>query len=175
MKVTKNEINKALDNAYTLLESIIPDFKKPVFTEITIGRSRTNWATIGKEKYGKWKLRVSNLFEQIPNEDVAIHRLNETIIHEVIHTLPNCFNHGSEFKRMANKFNRNYPSYNIKRCSESMETYGIVIDTESPYRYKLTCSCGKEFFYKRRRWWFDSLTSVKCTKCGGKDFKLTRI
>lgn len=35
------------------------------------------------------------------------------LMHELIHTLPNCFNHKSEFKRMMNYVNANLPEYNV--------------------------------------------------------------
>ena len=173
MRINYSTINKALDNAYDVLSKVVPEFKKPIIREIKVGKSRTHWATISKHGTGDFTLRVSNVYESIADEDAAKQRLESTIIHEVIHTLPNCFNHGYYFKKWAARVNFNYPQYSIQRCT-SMEDFGIK-RKQTDYKYKLTCSCGKEFLYKKKRWWFDSLSGCTCPHCKGHEFKLSVI
>lgn len=175
MKINLSTVKKALNTAYEILDSVVPDFKKPCFAEIKFGRSRTSWASVSKRKgSSKFILRVSNVFECIPDEAEALRRLEECMIHEVIHTLPNCFNHGYYFKKWASKVNFYYSRYTIQRCT-SMDDYGIE-RRKLEYKYKVTClTCGKEFFYKKKRWWFDCSNTCTCPACRGSKFKIESI
>ena len=43
--------------------------------------------------------------------------VKNVLMHELIHTLPNCFNHGTEFKRVMRLVNSKLPQYNVDtRC-----------------------------------------------------------
>lgn len=47
----------------------------------------------------------------------------QTLLHELLHTLPGCFNHGGLWKRYAQMINKKY-NLKIKRCSNPKE-FGI--------------------------------------------------
>lgn len=102
--------------------------------------------------------------------------LEETLLHELIHTVDGCWNHGKKFQRLARQINNIY-NYNIKTRSSENDK-GISEECQSEirerrekqrmnYKYAVTCKkCGNQYKYK-------NLTNVvkypwmyRC-KCGG--------
>ena len=114
------------------------------------------------------------------NEKCPLISLKETLFHEIIHTLPNCMNHGSEFKRYASIVNRKYGT-NVTRCSTTKEKYGIEYAKEIAERdekkkkpkvkYELFCeNCGKvraSGMYQRMPKWYAHAERYHCSVCGG--------
>lgn len=47
----------------------------------------------------------------------------QTLLHELLHTIPGCFNHGGQWKKLADRINKKY-NLKIKRCSNPKE-FGI--------------------------------------------------
>ena len=70
-----------------------------------------------------WQNRVFsiNISERLLRDDITDNACKNTIMHEILHTCENCFNHGSEWKRMAELINDCYFFYNIKRTTSSEE------------------------------------------------------
>lgn len=77
--------------------------------------------------------------------------LKDTIVHELLHTVPGCLDHKGKWEMYAELVNRRLPQYTIKRTA-SWEEKGIMIDRGEPvYRYILQCSnCGAEFPRERK-------------------------
>lgn len=105
----------------------------------------------------KWLLELSD--EIIKN----------TIIHELIHCLPNCNNHGKEFKCHARLVKENL-GYNITRLGNKEEDYrksGIEFKQEErkiKYNYKIICKkCGQTYFRQRMKKGFTR--RYVCGKC----------
>lgn len=94
--------------------------------------------------------------------------IKDTIIHEMIHTCPNCMSHGYEWKRRADRVNRML-GYHVSRCAsvKGLLEAGVK-DMREPYKYALECvDCGKQFKYRR---WCASLENpsrYRCGKCHG--------
>ena len=91
-------------------------------------------------------------------------------MHEIIHCMPNCSNHGSEFKKYARYINYKL-GYNISRVGDKNSDLiksNIEVCTEhQKYNYKIECTkCGYSFFRKRLNCDFDK--KYRCGKCGGK-------
>ena len=83
-------------------------------------------------------------------DDISDNACKNTIMHEILHTCEYCFNHGSEWKHIADLVNDCYLFYNIKRCT-SAEEKGIneEIEKKEP-KYILRCTkCGKLFYRDR--------------------------
>ena len=95
--------------------------------------------------------------------------IKNTIIHELIHCLPYCNNHGEEFKKYA-KFINQKLGYNISRVGnkkEDFEKSNIELKEQDNYKYKIICKgCNQEFYRKRLNKNF--LRKYRCGKCGGK-------
>ena len=71
---------------------------------------------------GFTKLYTIDINVDLLDERCPMLSLKETLYHEIIHTLPNCMNHGSEFKHYAYLVNTEYGT-NVTRCSSSNEKY----------------------------------------------------
>ena len=77
--------------------------------------------------------------------------IRDTIMHELIHTCPGCWDHGNVFHHFADIVNRKY-GYHVDTYAdrEQLEAAGVVIK-DPGYKYMLKCNvCGHEF--KRKRW-----------------------
>ena len=86
-----------------------------------------------------------------------------TMIHELLHTCPNCMNHGKEWKKWADIINKN-TVYNIKRTTSSAEK-GIEAPVKTP-KYTVTCTdCGREWFYNRAGTVIQSIRRCRCPYC----------
>lgn len=170
MKVNYEVINKAVQNGIEVLKSIF-DYKFPGFVSVKIGKSRTNWASIHKNnKFNTFRLIVSNCYEEIKDDSRAIIRLENTIIHELIHTIPGCMNHGPKFKFYADAVNMRYGNkYHISRCN-SMADEGIIKERR-PIKYIIECNnCHYQYKYRKTPKWTASYIYEKCwcSKCNVK-------
>ncbi len=99
--------------------------------------------------------------------------IKNTIIHELIHCLPDCNNHGKTFKNYA-KFINSKLGYNISRVGNKKEDYEKSnVDysdsekEENSFKYKVECtSCGYSFYRKRLQRGF--ARKYRCGKCMGR-------
>lgn len=75
-------------------------------------------------------------------EHSSAQSVHDTIMHEVLHSLPDCMNHGPVWKSYANKICMKMPNYTIARLS-SDETYSRYLKETTKYKYKIICKgCG---------------------------------
>lgn len=125
-----------------------------------IGRRRI----IKYEKFNKHHIEISPWVMEL--EDSII---KNTIMHELIHCLPFCNNHGAEFKKYANMVNT-YFGYDVSRVGNKKSDYeksNINFTEKENYNYKIICkSCNQEFYRKRLNKGFTR--KYRCAKCGGK-------
>lgn len=116
------------------------------------------------EKFGKHHIEISPWVMNL--EDNII---KNTIIHELIHCIPYCNNHGEEFKKYANLINNRY-GYNVSRVGnkkEDFEKSNIEYDEPQNYNYKIICKgCNQDFYRQRLNRNF--LRYYRCAKCGSK-------
>lgn len=99
------------------------------------------------------------------NPDYA---LDDTILHELLHTCEGCMNHGAQWKQYAAEVERVY-GYKIARTSTDEEKQ-IVPGTMKgrEYKYELRCvECGTAWKYKRMCQTVKSWKRLRCTVCGG--------
>ena len=106
-------------------------------------------------------------------DDVDDRLTLNTIMHELLHTVPSCLNHNGRWKVYAEFVNRRLPQYDIKRVAKESET-GIVVERKAPvYRYILRCTkCGQE---NRRQKETKVVVNYKRYRCGKCGCKLERI
>lgn len=107
----------------------------------------------GKIQYAKFyihHIEISKWLMELNDEIIK-----NTIIHELIHCLPNCNNHGKYFKYYANIIKKEL-GYNITRLGNKEEDYkksGIELKKEEKkikYKYKAICKkCGQVYFRQR--------------------------
>lgn len=117
------------------------------------------------EKFKKHHIEISKWVMELDNKVIK-----NTIIHELIHCIPFCNNHGQEFKKYASYINKKL-GYHIKRVGNPKEDYSssnMEYNEETvKYRYRIQCeNCGQEIL--RQRFNIAKLKQYRCGKCGGK-------
>lgn len=121
----------------------------------------------GKIQYRKFNahhIEISKWLMELNDEIIK-----NTIIHELIHCLPNCNNHGKDFKFYA-KLVKDNLGYSITRLGNKEEDYkksGIQFNEKEKnikYRYKIICKkCGQTYFRQRMKKSFTR--RYVCGKC----------
>ena len=101
------------------------------------------------------------------DDNVPDTSLKDVMIHELLHSVTPGDHHGYRWKALAQKVNRYYPEYHIKRGATA-EEYGVKEETESNKEYVLECqSCGNQIHRQRFSKVIANLSKYKCM-CGGK-------
>ena len=122
------------------------------------------------EKFNKHHIEISSWVMEL--EDSII---KNTIMHELIHCMPYCNNHGIEFKKYANLINANY-GYDVSRVGNKKQDYensNLEYNEEINYKYKVICKgCNQEFYRQRLNRNFTR--KYRCANCGGR-FEITII
>lgn len=118
-------------------------------------------------KYWKYNKHVIEISKWVMELDEKI--IKNTIMHELIHCMPYCNNHGAEFKRYANYIN-NKLGYDISRVGNKEEDYkksNLEYKEEKQLKYKIECQkCGYTFYRQRQNKNFTR--KYRCGKCGGR-------
>ena len=172
------------EQAMKELDAIGVPYVKPI--KWCLSKATSRWAHIQRKKNA-----VTNKYDYIIkisevtlDDCVSDENVKDTIIHELIHTLPNCFCHKGDFKKYAQLVNDCYACYHISRvCSVTdmgltNEAFAKYVKTPTSV-YKVVCTCcHKKFIYKRRVKLIKILqsgltrTSYTCPYCGGNEFIL---
>ncbi len=110
---------------------------------------------------------VIQISKYLLDERVPVNELKNTIIHEILHTCKDCFNHGNAWKNEADIMNRKY-GYNISRTG-SCSDFVMVVEEEHPYKYFIKCKeCGKVYKKRRKCNLIEHPGWYRCGRCGGK-------
>lgn len=118
------------------------------------------------KKYKKHTIEISKWLMDL-NDDI----IKNTIMHEIIHCLPECNNHGKMFKYYSKIINDNL-GYNITRLGNKEEDYKksnleYKDEIKKKYKYKIICGeCG--LIYYRQRLYKNFTKKYRCGKCKGK-------
>lgn len=101
--------------------------------------------------YDKFKIHHIEICKWVMDLEDSI--IKNTIMHEIIHCLPECNNHGEVFKKYANYINSKL-DYNISRVGNKQEDYeksNIKYKEEiQKYNYIVKCNrCGQVFYRQR--------------------------
>lgn len=136
----------------------------------------TEWSinTRAKRRWGQCK-RISegvftiNISERLLHENIDDVKTKETIIHELLHTVPDSYGHKGQWKILAQKVSKELPHYTIKRTTSSKEK-GIEEEPEKrAANYKLVCKkCGAVLTRTRKSRVVKYPDKYRCKKCGGR-------
>ena len=132
-------------------------------------RAKARWGLCTKVARSAFAIQIAAALLQ---DDVDDQAAKDTIVHELLHTIPGCFKHTGKWKQYALLVNRMLPQYTIKRGS-SFEEKGLEDTRPEPEcRYMLKClRCGSEIGRQRMSAAVEHPERFRCT-CGG---RLTRI
>lgn len=105
-------------------------------------RAKKRWGLCSCFKDG-FIIEISSTLLQ---DDVSESALMDTLMHEVLHTVKGCMNHGKKWKECAKIINLKY-GLNIKTTTSAAEKN--ISDTEE-YNYIIACpKCGHQWKYIR--------------------------
>ncbi len=154
----KLSISKKNNKRYGCCKQEEPDQNYKVITKI--GRRKI----IKYEKFNKHSIEISKWVLDL-NDGI----IKNTIMHELIHCMPYCNNHGKEFKKYANLLNTYY-GYNISRLGDKKKDFersNVEYIEKECFNYKIICrNCKQEFYRKRLNKNFTR--KYRCAKCGGR-------
>lgn len=125
-----------------------------------------------KQRWGQCKRR-GNMFtievsSRLVNDSVKVEALEDTVIHELLHTCAGCFNHGDEWQRLADIVNREY-GYHVKRTTSPAEKGFSEDDMHKDAKYHFRCEkCGNEVAQYRASNFTRCPWMYQCAHCGGK-------
>lgn len=115
-------------------------------------------------KFNKHVIEISPWVMELEDEIIK-----NTIVHEIIHCMPFCNNHGEMFKKYAQYINTKL-GYNISRVGNKVEDYkrsNKTYEEDKNYKYKIKCqNCGQEIY--RKRFNKKLLYKYRCGKCNGR-------
>ncbi len=112
---------------------------------------------------------VISIAQMLLEDDVDEQALKDTIVHELLHTVPGCMDHKGKWKMYAELVNRKLPQYTIKRTA-SREEKGIAERQVAPiYHYAVKCSsCGTVFQRERESKLIKNPGQFRCGLCHGR-------
>lgn len=161
---------KNLDKLYRECEEeltrINMDFSNKIVRVSVNGRLRTTLGVCNRDRRtGKFTIDINSALLADNVDDMEV---KDTIVHEMLHTCPGCFDHGYEWKRRADRVNRML-GYHVSRTASraDMEAAGVEIKHEE-FKYALQCvGCGTQYKYKRWGKALETPSRYRCGKCHG--------
>lgn len=156
----KARLNKKLQEVYLEcieeMNAIEIPFRR--ITDISVNyRAKSRWGQCCKRYDGLGICFEININADLLHDDAPVKALKETIIHEILHTCPECFCHTGEWKRLADLVNDCY-GYNVKRTNtaeeKGMDTFYKQHDElarKPTWKYTICCAkCGKVLAKRQR-------------------------
>ena len=168
----QEELEKLYKECIEELKSINIDPRKNRTIETKINtRSKKRYGCCKKLSKDRFQIEISEWVIDL-NEDI----IKNTIMHELIHCMPRCNNHGEYFKNYATVINEKL-GYNISRTGNKEQDFKEsnleYIEKPINFNYKIVCEdCNYSFFRQRVRRYF--IRKYRCGKCGGR-FKVFKI
>ena len=122
-------------------------------SSFTVSNTQGSWGDCSRTRDIKgepfYKIRVSSMLLKAGSDT----DVKGTIIHELIHTINGCFDHGSGFKMYAEKVNNAFPEYSIERAnstSSMKNRESLAVLKRAGANYVAKCSnCGAEAYYSK--------------------------
>lgn len=130
---------------------------------IKVNTRSKRWGGCTKLPNGAYDIEISSMLVDDSTDDKAV---ENTMMHELLHTCKGCMNHGSTWKKLADKVNDVY-GYNIRRTS-AVEEMGISENIiKEKYKYSIVCKkCGRTSYRMRTGNIIKHPEFYRC-KCGG--------
>ena len=144
--------------------------------ERTIGNYQFSFNSRSRQTLGRcttisvnsmYRITLNSLYTQYGE----IEKIKETIMHEVLHSLPGGHGHKGKWAYYANMVNVKYPEYKIARTSHS-ESYNKALKDFKPANYSVSCpKCHTEWQFARETYVIKGLKhhgkhhEVNCPVC----------
>ena len=149
---------KNLEHTVTKCRSILDDIQINYYEHVTVAVNNRLSRALGvckrhreccfssAEPVYRYEIEINPV---LLDERVSQTQLEETILHELLHTVNGCFCHTGKWLELANMVNGEY-GYHIQRLAETNAAIKERREAKSPVKYICACeSCGHEWKYKR--------------------------
>ena len=159
----KKQMEKRLTEMYNecIKEMDAIDIPYGKIVEVTVNyRAKSRWGQCCRRYEEGGIVYKININCDLCHPDASERGLKETIIHEILHTCPDCMRHTGEWKRLADLVNDCY-RYNVKRCNSSedkgMDDFYKNHDRqgrpEKPvtWKYEIRCKCCGKIVGRKTR------------------------
>ena len=132
-------------------------------------RARKRWGQCWMSPTGQFEIEVNEQLCDGKHEDALIC----VLLHELIHTVGDCQNHGKKWQAYADKVNRE-TKYHIRRCA-SPSDYGFEkMEVPNP-KYSVKClKCGGVVEKSRICDFVRNPQDYRHLKCGGREWIVTK-
>lgn len=163
------DLNKLANRCMEELDAIGIQYAKSIRWQVNT-RAKKRWGLCERHPNGVYTISISF---RLLADDVADDGAINTIIHELLHTVEGCMNHGVNWKREAEKVNRAY-GYNIKRCSNADEK-GVepIENTPQVIKHQFKCKdCGKVYNRMKESKFTKNWKNYRCGCCNGEFIKI---
>ena len=161
---------KNVDKVFSDCVKICKDLNIPVADCIYVKinrRAKKRWGLCTLECKDEYTIEIS---DRLLDDNISEEATFNTMIHELLHTCPNCMNHGKEWKKWAKVINDN-TKYTIKRTT-SCEEKGLETVVVLP-KYTVACyRCNKNWYYNRAGNVIKNLNRCRCPYCNTKSLVL---
>jgi predicted SprT family Zn-dependent metalloprotease len=150
-------------------KEVLNDLNVPYSKHINFDyfKSKRSWGVCETLPHNKFQIKVSERLIQSHKDKEVM----DTIIHELLHTIPGGQCHTGNWKKYAEYVNSK-TEFNIKRRT-SEEEKGFK-PTPFTYKYKLVCNnCGATSYYRKETRLIKNSGAgyrCTCTKCHNKAF-----
>ena len=131
-----------------MLDDLKIPYSHDIHMEVNYGAD-SRWGRCEEESSGYFITINSKLLD----DRTDVNSLKETILHELLHTISGCMNHGTRWKMYADMVNKAY-GYNIKR-TKSYEESGLCDEMIAEMKAKRAEKVNSSPTYV-----------IECTKCG---------
>ena len=154
--MTKNEY---LEKAISMIKALHIPVSIAINPDVVVNERATKiWGRCKRNPNKSYDIEINIRLLAEANDDAII----EIMLHEVLHTCPDCLNHGPLWKQYAKEVNKAY-GINISRTS-SAEALGV----ERKYKYHLQCeNCGGDIYRQNKSDMVKYPNFYHCAKCGG--------
>ena len=156
----KEKVQEVLDELKAIgvrIETTVYDYKLELNERALSRFGQCSKKTRYRKDY--YTIQINNFHNMIDSET----EVKNTLVHEIIHSMPNCMNHGEVWKRIALKYSRaygidiartnrheKYSQFRKEYEAQKTNSAGEIIGTNK-YKYAVTCTCcGKEWKYQKR-------------------------
>lgn len=166
--IVSTELREALRECIKELESAKVPFQKEKITHVVLNGRLSR--SLGRCKRKKGTIVSETFSIDISRKMLTVDKkhLKNTIIHELIHTVNGCFNHGDTWKKWGSVMNKKF-GYNIQRLTDPTR---IGLNPHVPVRhtakYVIVCnSCGNKTERTRASKVTRNPEYYRCGRCKG--------
>ncbi len=158
----EEKILNYVEKAFHILDECNIKYSDRIVSITINNRLRSSWGLCRKKNINNEKVFVIELNQYLlEGSDNAV---MNTLLHELLHTCYNSFNHGKTWLRYAVKINAKY-GYNIKR-TENCEANEV--EPQKLFKYFVKCKkCGNLIGKTRLCKVITNPEQYRCAKCKG--------